>query len=362
MQYEKVFEGTVDVPNPINFCADRKRHLLTELRNKYEGRCFKGAYVRTVRDVLAAGACHIMRTNGSGEGYVDVRFLADVEVFGRWDILVGVTLRSRAQLLIGTYGEPAPRAVVTLIASDSKSVESLAVGQLIPVRIVLAQHTPLQAHASIVGSLLTCDRAAPAFLLRGALGAAPELGPLLAAIEREMEAREALVGASPAQKAALWFFERLLHPYRADEAPAPDPLAAAGGAELAVEAWDGGPTWRGPEGPSRLEDGASARSVLAIARRAAAGESVPVAGVWSRSLALARSSPLAAVVPAEGASAVGWAPVEGEPRLVFAEFLKNILDFLVASRELVGVYGARDVFAAHSNLWSVMRAAQRPAA
>jgi hypothetical protein len=96
-------------------------------------------------------------------------------------------------------------------------------------------------------------------------------------------------------------------------------------------------------------------------RRAIAGENVPVAGVWSRSLALYRSSPLVGV--ARGAPPAAWTTVDGTPRAVFAEFLKNILDFLVATRELIEVYNTRELLDnKHHNLWGVMRAAQRPAA
>jgi hypothetical protein len=362
MQYEKVISGTVDVANPINFCADKGRHLLADLQNKYAGRCFKGAFILAVKEVLDSGACHVVRTNGSGEAYIDVRFLAAVAVFGRWDILAGVEIVSHQQMVVGVYegapGQPRPgrpRAVVTLFAS--KDVVALAVGQKIPVRVVLAQHAPMQPQASVVGALLVCDQAAPAYRLRGALdpAARAELAPMLAAVELELAARAALVET---QKADLWFFEILLHAYR--ETPRD---AAGAGATAAVAAWEGGPVWHGPRSAQEVEAGAETTSALDVVRRAVGGEAVPVAGVWSRSLALHRSSPLVAVVRGEEAAApAAWTVVDGAPRAVFAEILKNILDFLVATRELVLVYNSRELIDRHLNLWSVMRAAQRPAA
>ena len=87
---------------------------------------------------------------------------------------------------------------------------------------------------------------------------------------------------------------------------------------------------------------------------------MPVSGYWARSLSLYRSSPLAAralQTPPEA-----WSPsVDSTPRAAFALFLKNILDFLVATREMVELYDTREVLDAHRNVWAVMRAAQKPA-
>ena len=357
MIYEKVITGTVNIPNPVHFCADKRRHLMAELQNKYVGRCFMGAYILGIKDILDSGACHIVSTNGSGEGYIDVRFLADVAVFGRWDILVGVEIVSRQQIIVGVYGGDVndvsstgkARAVVSILAS--KAVEALAIGQKIPIRVVRAQHAPMQPQASIVGALLVCDQMAPAYRLRGALdrSARAELAPMLAAVELELEARTALVKA---HRADLWFFEALLYAYRAAAE-----AAAEGGADAA--AWEGGPVWEGPRHLLAVEEGAETVSALDIVRRAVAGENVPVAGVWSRSLALYRSSPLVAV--ARAAPPAAWAVVDGTPRAAFAEFLKNILDFLVATRELIEVYCAHAPLDRRLVLWGVMRAAQRPA-
>ena len=360
MQYEKVFDSTVDVSNPINFCADKANHLLARLRDKYVGRCFKGAYIVGISRVLDAGACAVVRTNGSGEGYVDVRFLAEVAVFSRWDILTGVEVVSQQQMLVGSFAGraagpgPVPRAVVMVLAS--KAVEALAVGQKIAVRVLVAQHAPMQEQASVVGSLLVCDQTAPAFRLRGVLdsAASAELAPMLAAVEAELRARAAL---AEARRADLWFFERLLYAYRA---PAGAPAAPADAPAQTVAAWAGGPAWQGPPALQAVEAGAAPLSVLDIVRRAVGGESVAVAGTWCRSLALYRSSPLVAV--ARAAAPEGWAVVDGAPRAVFAEFLKNILDFLVATREMVAVYDQRALVDSHQNVWGVMRAAQRVAA
>jgi len=367
MLLEKVIEATVDVRNPIDFCADKNRHLMAELQNTYVGRCYKGAFVVRIKGIIQASSCRLSTTSVTGEGSVDVQFLAEVVVFSRWDILVGVEIVSAQQILVGKYKAPSeqPRqlrsaeggadadpdgpsakAVVTILAS--KAVETLAVGQKIAVRVVLAKHEPMQPQASVVGTLLVCDQAAPVYRLRGALdpSARAELEPLLRAIEAELEARAALVET---RRADVWFFELLLYAYR--------PAKGAKTADQAIDAWPGGPAWEGPGAP--LAAGAETRSVLDIVRRVVGGATVPVAGIWSRPLALYRSSPLAAVAPADAPA--DWAPPDdGNPRAVFAEFLKNILDFLAAVREMAELYNTRELIDGHRNLWTVMSSAQKP--
>jgi len=376
MQYVRPFDATVDVDNPINFCTAKNHHLLAELRNKYVGRCFMGAYILGINKILNSGACHIVRTNGTANGCINVRFLADVVVFSRWDVLTNVEIVNNQQILVGVYEdghrwqpvveeiEPAEpggrspgalfkrkeveaRAVVSILVS--RAIESLAVGQKIAIRVMFAQHTPMQPQASIVGALLVCDKLAPAYRLRGVLdqSARAELAPMLIAVEVELKKRTELIDT---RKADLWFFELLLYAFR---------QTGLESSESSFPAWEGGPVWSGPSALQDLEAGASPISALDIIRRAVDGESVPVTGVWSRSLALYRSSPLVAVVRDAAAVPKSWVVVDGTPRAVFAEILKNILDFLVATRELLLVYNSPELINKHLNIWTAMRAEQQ---
>ena len=63
---------------------------------------------------------------------------------------------------------------------------------------------------------------------------------------------------------------------------------------------------------------------------------------------------------AESAPPEWAAPVDGNVRAAVAEFLKNILDFLVAVREMAELYVSRDMLNAHRGIWTVMSAAQQP--
>lgn len=381
LETEKLFDATIDVANPIGFCADKNAHLLSELHSKFVDRCYKGALVLRILKVVRAGACCICNSNGSGEATVDVQFLAAVRVFARWDILTGVTVRHVSHLIGGHYEpkEGGPAAATTtaqafVVLQPTRGADALAIGQRIAVRVLKAEHPPRQA-AVAYGVLLTCERAAPVFRVRGSLdpAAAADLMGLADRVADELALRAEVARARPAE---LAFFEGLLYAYGA---PAGARGAAAAGAGAGagacagaatlshrVAAWEGGPEWVGPAPLMALEEGLVAHSLVELVRKAAVAP-VSVAGQWSRPLCLHRSSPLVAFAPrvsraAATASATVAAAdaVDEPPRVVFAMMLKNILDFLVATRELALEYD--DVHhPKYAGLWGMMRMAQIPA-
>lgn len=360
---EKVFDATIDIANPIGFCTDKERHLMNELHNQFVDRCYKGALVLRIVRVIKSGACCICTSNGSGEGSVDVQFLAAVRVFSRWDILTGVTVRHVSHLIAGHYTPPGGSAQAFVVLRPTRGADTLSEGQQIAVRITNAEHPARQA-AVAYGVLLTCDRAAPVYRVRGALepAAAADLLPMVDQIATELALRE---DVARTHGAALLFFETLLYSYAAPAGAS----AAASAAALShrVAAWEGGPEWVGPVPLCGPDDAAfTMLSIVDLVRRAAAGTAVPVAGLWSRPLCLHRSSPLAAFAPravnAARSEARSEAPesVDEPPRVMFALMLKNILDFLMATREMATGYVRPDSDPKYAGLWSAMRMAQLP--
>jgi hypothetical protein len=362
MNFEKLITVTVGVPNPINFCANKHAHLMKILRNTYEGVCYMGVFILSIKEITNTSEVVLSTTNNSGEGVVYVEFIANAAIVSNWDILVGVTVADNKQMVVGLYTGNASeartgsascvRAAVTLLPMPSKALESLAAGQKIAVRVLRRSHEPMSNFVSVVAALLTCDQAAPVYRLRGSLNntASAELVPLLASINDELKLRDALIGT---HKASLWFFEQLLYAYKRTS-----PASDADAADSSADTWLGGPMWQGPAAFCPLEEGSEVVNILGIARAATSGISVPVSGLWSRSLALHRSSPLGARA-LENASPLWAAAVDATPREVFATFTKNILDFLTATRELAVLFANQTDVEKHFNVWLAMRAAQK---
>jgi hypothetical protein len=348
MLIEKLYAETLDVQDPENYSADPERYLTTYLRRRFEGHCRKGAYIVRIIEIVRRSACRMKETDLSAEGYVDVEFRAEVSLLAQWDILTGVVVASRAQLIVGK-SEVEGVTVATLLPTPE--AETVREGQTISIRVLKAQYNADQAQATAVGPLLTCDKAAPTYKVAGSL--TPEdaraLAPLAARVKALLEARAVLVeGADGAasRRDDLAFFEGLLYSYP----------RAGDGAPQRVES-KGAEAWEGPAGYP-LPAGTEAVNILDLVDEALEG-GANVTGLWSRDLVLHRSSPL--VAKATGAAPARWGPPAGAtPRTAFASMLKTVHDFLKAANEMVAVYDSLEAIQNHKNIWLVMRGAQLP--
>jgi hypothetical protein len=346
MLFDKVYTETIDIRDPDGYAAGPEAFVLTHLRRRYVGRCRKGAFILAILRVLRRSRCRIKETDLSGSGFVDVEFVARVSVCGQWDIVTGVEIVDRGRMILGRSTTEGAMIVSFLPSPGAEAVRS---GQIIAARILRVQYTPDQLEASALGHLLTCDKRAPVYQLDGSLsgGEARELRELAVRVEKELAARAALSGA---EKDTAFFLERRLYSYARGE---------EGAVEGAQEVRTAGrPPWEGPPGVP-LPSGAAAVNLLELVETAAgAKKDTDVGGLWSRDLALYRSSPLvarAAVPPS------GWvAAVAVKPRAAFGLMLQSMLTFLKAVNEMAGTYSPPEARAAHANIWLAMEGAQLP--
>lgn len=338
MLLDKILTTSFDVRDPDNFSANPGRAITTHLERTLVGRCYKGAFIVRIAEIIRHSKCRIKDTDLSAEGTVDVEFRAVVSLLVRWDILVGVKIESRAQMIVGKSETEGAVVVATLLPSPE--VETVREGQTISIRIVQTRYAPLQEEATAIGVLLTCDKISPSFRITGKLtaGDVRDLAPLAARVRTLLESRSALMRK---RRDDFLFFEELLYAYN---------FRAEG--TQTVESRDAQP-WEGPAGVG-LPPGAAAENLLDVVGSPAP---VDVKGVWCRDLGLYRSSPLAARAPE---TAAAWdPPQDAKPRMAFAVMLKTVHDFLKAVGEMVEVFDTRQAMDNHKNIWLVMRRAQQ---
>lgn len=364
MSEERRFVTDLTITNPIGFAASQAKAVKKLLQERFEGRCWMGTFVVSIAEVERLSSLRIL-DNNSGYGTINITFRAVCRTYARWDIIAGVRLTTRNQLLLGepAVDEDGARLIVSI---HPKNAETLRIAQLVPVRLTEVRHPPTKETACAVGMLLTCDRAAPCFRIPAGGSLDPKetegLAGLLGAIRAELSLREELLGT---HTKTIGFFEGLLYSFRKE----PRPLAPADPSEFDEILSQGAPRWRGPARVATSGDSAKNAAApggfvpvnfLELALRAAAGETVKVDGLWSRTLDLYRSSPLAGRAQHGGAEAE-TAP----PRVVFDLLLRNMLSFLVAVRQLAELHGGEpgakgSSIQEHENIWTVMRAAQLP--
>lgn len=315
MSFQKSISTTIEVKDPIAFASGGEASLLGVLRGKFVGKCFQRCFILSVDKVEEKSLIRIVKH--SGEGSVDVRFSATVSIFEPWEILFPVEIVSSSQILMGKYKKDNCAADVAVLPSNG--VEAVAVGQKVPVRIIAAEHTPMQS-ISIVGSVLTCDKATPVYSVKGSLKPSDILSSLYADINKELALRASL------DKEKLLKVESLIYAYNID------PVACE------IKCPKG--SWLGPV----MFAGTNYTNILEIVDKVIEeNTSVALSGTWSRPLNIFRSSPLVEVVENQevdvstniinGVKDTNIIGIDAE--LLVLEMLKGIYQYLTAVRGLI---------------------------
>lgn len=323
MIFEKGFEVTIDIDDPISACADKKTYIMNELSRIYVNKCFKGSYILNIKKINKISECRIVKQTTDAIGVCDVQFNANVCIISKWDIIVGVEIKTTNIMITGLCDE---YGVATFV--PSKGANSLTVGQKAIIKVEMAKHDNMH-RVNIVGRFLECDKSNIVYLVNGALdnSAMADFALLVKNIKEELAERRKL------DSSKLWFFEHLLYVYANDTS------------KLQTTDCGNGDIWNGPIGGNT--------NILEIANKVMNGETVNVSGYWSRPMNIYKSSPFA-----ERVESTPEAYIESNPRMLFSIMLKNIYDNLNAIRRMVELYGDEEILNMHSNIWNHMRAAQ----
>lgn len=322
MIVDKIFDVTLNIVNPINFCTNKKQHILIELNNLYVNKCYMGSYIMDIIDVLQSSTCRITNTNSSGNGSIDVKFSAKVFILNAWDILVGVKIEKNQSLIVGKY-ENSNLIIDVTFKPTNIQASSLTVGQLIPVRVIKAIHKPRENKIAIAAVLLTCDRKVVTYRVKGEISksALPEIQLLFNNIIDELKLRTMI------DKSIITFFESLIYSYRTMDSTS-----------VKIDISD--THWEGPK--TNILNTVNIFDTI----------NSDLTGFWSRPLQICRSSPLLVISQDKPTDYILTAP-----HLMIIEFAKNILIFLKAVRECSELY-TPDIINSHENIWNMMRSVQ----
>ena len=71
----KNYTATLDVRDPDDYCGNPRRAAFNYLRQFYAGRCYQGAFILEIVDIVRVSHCRLKDTTSlNAEGYVDVEF------------------------------------------------------------------------------------------------------------------------------------------------------------------------------------------------------------------------------------------------------------------------------------------------
>jgi hypothetical protein len=299
------FEATVELSNALS-ASDAQ--ILRRLNEDLSGNCYKGAFIEEVTEIRKRSAAYVIKTNTSGSCYIDVRFYAKVTVFNKWDVITGVVILSNQQILTGKYNN---KAAVTLL--PGKGIELIAVGYIVPVRISLARHIPMNK-ATIVGTIFAAEKIAPKYSVFGMVEKTPIIEYLYGEIITELELRKAL------EPAKVEFFEDLL------TATVPETTTVP----------------------------VTTFSITTVAKAIIGGKPFEMTGIWYRPIGVRRSSDTFVSVVGDNKDTIAVFDdvVISKPNTVFEDFIKSMHDYLKAIREMCEQY---DDLKKYELLWRYMR-------
>jgi DNA-directed RNA polymerase subunit E'/Rpb7 len=361
----------VDPMSP-NLSTNKENYILSILNEKYVGKCYNGAFIVKIDNIINISACSIITTNLDCSGNINVQFIARVRIFYPGEFISGVHIKKTQLSILGDYTEDTDDGIIKtyiMIPMGVKfepsplkhSILSIKENQRIPMRIIDVYHKCANSNPAIGATLLVCDQKYYKYIITAPLSnnISTLLLPLMEKIETEMQLRNSI--SDPDIQQNILFFESLLYSYQID-------AKSAKKVNILSEKF---PQWRGLEqissgSSSSSASGSSSASVstlqlniLDFAYSIIEGRVDNVVGTWSRPLFIAKSSPMAiyeaSVVDINDEITLE----EGNPDTVFIRYLKDILDYLTIIRKMSEYYTDKAMIMAHKNIWDAMREVQK---
>ena len=325
MDSVREFLVQVEVPDPVNFCADADSSTLSLVRNTYEGKCYKGVYINKIIKIEERGQCTIPRSNLDAHGTFSVRFSASVRIISVGDIITGVriTMTQPMGVALG-ISEVGGKFMVAVQSSD------VSTNQYVSVVVVDCLCNPMVESVSVIGTVLTAKPDVPCvYKLRGVLtrSVANDLKPLAEMVKAALSSR---AEDQTTHIQTMNFLEGLMYGYKG-----------------AISGSMNSDNWKGP--PSVPIKRGTAVNLLELID---SGEDVDVSGFWSRPNELHMSSPF--VCKQDNATT----HVTQNIGVVFQLFLKSMLNYIKAVEGELRVYNSKELLESHNNIWVVRRLAQ----
>jgi hypothetical protein len=324
MIIEKNFEITLNIINPINFCANKEKNVLTEINNIYVTKCYMGCYIIKINEINQISQCRIITSNSSSNGVIDVKFTANVCIINEWDIIIGSKIIKNSSLIISLYQKQGMDISITFKPTQLQ-MNTFSLGQLVPIRVIKSAHKPKTNQIAVAGVLLTCDTYAPIYRVKGTIHKQylPEIELLLNSINEELQLRTDIMKT---KKKEVIFFENLIYAYKT-----PPSIKSI---ELDKNV---------------IYEGTVIDNAISLFKMI----NTDLTGYWSKPLSLYRSSPTLVMNQEKVAESILTSP-----HLLFIDFAIQVLSFLKAIRELVETYNTPELIKSHDNIWHMMKSRQ----
>jgi hypothetical protein len=356
----KKYIVSIFVSDPLNpnLSINTENYILNVLNEEYVGKCYNGAFILKIEDIIEISDCEIIMTNLLGTGNINVKFIAVVKQFYSGDFLFNVHIQKTQPSILGKYTEETkdgeinayimiPYGIQFEPSPLKQSVLSIREYQRIPMRIIDVYHKCKNSIPAIGATLLVCEKKYNKYIITSNISKKSIFSILLTKIKDEMDLR---VNLSADVKKNISFFESLLYSYKMDKME-----------ETIIES-NHFPEWIGLQGIEHTADGDIINLLDFLTDKKFTD--CNIIGIWSRPLYIYKSSPIAVFkkISMEEISELR----EGDPTLleegctevVFIRFLKDILSYLTIIRQMAEYYVDNATVMANKNIWDAMRDVQ----
>lgn len=152
MKLVKTFETSIDIVDIEKLYQPIGQIIMEELKNKYEGKCYKSSYIIEIRELVHLSEVEISTDHSDCIGLIDVTFNALVEVYMPDNIIPVCKLEIRRPN--GEFIGSSDDAGIQIIQSENEKIlPAFKVGDRFPVQVKSVTYNISQSKMTITGTL-----------------------------------------------------------------------------------------------------------------------------------------------------------------------------------------------------------------
>lgn len=144
MLIKKNIEIGIDVQNPINIFTDPEniKHILED---RYEGKCYRGCYIKKINRILRIGDCVINQDGSPNFGTIPVIMEVTAVAYAVGEIINGCVVQNKDKSGIIICSTD----IASIMLLSNKSLESITKGQTISIRVAGVRYNQGSSKISI---------------------------------------------------------------------------------------------------------------------------------------------------------------------------------------------------------------------
>jgi len=362
---------SVDIEDVFGFNENPQKNLKIMLNKIYKGKCYKNTFILNVKEITKQSNCTIRYDGLDAMGKVNVEFVADCVIIGKWDIIPATRIIRNDEFILGKGVK------IFSNESENENKELNIMVNLIPTpqtqvlrkdQVVIARVTEINfpissSDAICYALLLTCELQFPVFKVDEELNKEElnKLKQMSNSLELELKKRQEIFKNKDLTK-SLFLIESLLHSFKGLKC---EPIVMNGvdmiDLKFEEDKSDEKTTqYFGFRHEKKSDNTDTLINIVDVImnNKNEKSKDIKYAGYWWQDLSLSRTSPIlnfAKNLPKN----VKNIPIKEQSYVVIQKYLHNMHQYLVATRWFTNEYKNEEKIKQAENIWTAMRMLQK---